>query len=199
MRKTINEKSEPVFAPKGGKPGYIINGKWYPVDKADLNTPQLKREMERYAQLRGVEQLKKDEASLKSKPQPAKPAPQPAKPEPAKPLTPNQEYQKLREKDPEAAKKLGMEIWAKKYAKTLAPEVVRRQERATMLGRGNTQSGYPVIKKYVQPSVEKAKVGEAYDVVLDYLLSEGHAETVEEAHYVMMQLDSEFIQNIIEN
>ncbi len=40
---------------------------------------------------------------------------------------------------------------------------------------------------------------EAYEVVLDYLLSEGHADTVEEAHYVMMQLDSEFIQNIIEN
>jgi hypothetical protein len=46
-----------------------------------------------------------------------------------------------------------------------------------------------------QPSVEK----EAYDVVLDYLLSEGHADTVEEAHYVMMQLDSEYIQSIVES
>jgi outer membrane biosynthesis protein TonB len=52
----------------------------------------------------------------------------------------------------------------------------------------------PRRMKYQQPSVEK----EAYDVVLDYLLSEGHADTVEEAHYVMMQLDSEYIQSIVE-
>ena len=39
---------------------------------------------------------------------------------------------------------------------------------------------------------------EAYDLVLDYLLSEGHADTLEEAHYVMMQLDSEYIQSIVE-
>ena len=52
-----------------------------------------------------------------------------------------------------------------------------------------------LMKRYTQPSVEK----EAYDVVLDYLLSEGHADTIEEAHYVMMQLDSEYIQSIVEN
>lgn len=40
---------------------------------------------------------------------------------------------------------------------------------------------------------------EAYDVVLDYLLSEGHADSVEEAHYVMMQMDAENIQSIVEN
>ena len=38
---------------------------------------------------------------------------------------------------------------------------------------------------------------EAYDVVLDYVLSEGHADTVEEAHYVMMQMDEEAIKAII--
>ena len=126
-----------------------------------------------------------------------------------KPLTPNQEYQKAAAaarnvQDPKAradamksVRDAGMKIWADKYKNTLAPEVVRRQERATMLGRGETQSGYKIIKQYVKPSVEKTT--EAYEVVLDYLLSEGHADTLEEAHYVMMQLDSEFIQNIIEN
>ena len=39
---------------------------------------------------------------------------------------------------------------------------------------------------------------EAYDVVLDYVLSEGHADTVEEAHYVMMQMDEETIRSINE-
>jgi hypothetical protein len=38
---------------------------------------------------------------------------------------------------------------------------------------------------------------EAYDIVLDYLLSEGHADTLSEAHYVMLQMDSEHIQNIV--
>ena len=39
---------------------------------------------------------------------------------------------------------------------------------------------------------------EAYDVVLDYVLTEGHADTVEEAHYVMMQMDEETIRSINE-
>ena len=39
---------------------------------------------------------------------------------------------------------------------------------------------------------------EAYDVVLEYLLSGGHAETVEEAHYVMLEMDTETIKTICE-
>ena len=39
---------------------------------------------------------------------------------------------------------------------------------------------------------------EAYDLVLDYVLSEGHADSVEEAHYVMTQMDEETIQTIVE-
>jgi hypothetical protein len=39
---------------------------------------------------------------------------------------------------------------------------------------------------------------EAYDMVLDYLVSEGHVDTVEEAHYVMLQMTSEHVQDIVE-
>ena len=39
---------------------------------------------------------------------------------------------------------------------------------------------------------------EAYDLLLDYVLSEGHADTVEEAHYVMTQMDEETIKSITE-
>ncbi len=39
---------------------------------------------------------------------------------------------------------------------------------------------------------------DAYSIVLDYLISEGHADTISEAHYVMMQMDSEYIQSIVE-
>ena len=92
-------------------------------------------------------------------------------------------------------KEEGMKKWAQNFPE-LAKTVVRRQQRATKLGRGETQSGYETIKR------ELSKAGtnmEAYDVVLDYLLSEGHADTVEEAHYVMMQLDAEYIQSIVES
>ena len=59
-------------------------------------------------------------------------------------------------------------------------------------------------KKLKQPTPSQSRLFkdlkmEAYDVVLDYLLSEGHADTVEEAHYVMMQLDSEYVQSIVES
>ena len=47
--------------------------------------------------------------------------------------------------------------------------------------------GKPTIKSQYEP----------YDLVLDYVLSEGHADTVEEAHYVMTQMDAETIQTII--
>ena len=39
---------------------------------------------------------------------------------------------------------------------------------------------------------------EPYDLVLGYLISEGHADTVEEANYIMMQMDAENIQSIVE-
>ena len=48
--------------------------------------------------------------------------------------------------------------------------------------------GKPIIKAHYEP----------YDLVLDYVLTEGHADTVEEAHYVMMQMDEETIQDIVE-
>ena len=48
--------------------------------------------------------------------------------------------------------------------------------------------GKPIIKAHYEP----------YDLVLDYVLSEGHADTVEEAHYVMIQMDADTIQGIVE-
>ena len=58
------------------------------------------------------------------------------------------------------------------------------------------------IKKYPKSITAQKAAGlrdqyEPYDLVLDYVLSEGHADTVEEAHYVMMQMDEEAIKAII--
>ena len=59
------------------------------------------------------------------------------------------------------------------------------------------------IKKYPKSITAQTAAGlrdqyEPYDLVLDYVLSEGHADTVEEAHYVMMQMDEETIRSINE-
>ena len=58
------------------------------------------------------------------------------------------------------------------------------------------------IKKYPKSITAQKASGlrdeyEPYDLVLDYVLTEGHADTVEEAHYVMTQMDEEAIKAII--
>jgi hypothetical protein len=40
---------------------------------------------------------------------------------------------------------------------------------------------------------------EPYDIVLNYLLSEGHADTLDEANYIMMEMDENAIGTIIEH
>jgi hypothetical protein len=39
---------------------------------------------------------------------------------------------------------------------------------------------------------------DAYDLVLEYLLDNGHVDSVDEAHYVMLEMDSQTIQSIVE-
>ena len=50
----------------------------------------------------------------------------------------------------------------------------------------------------IKPVAKRTMKQEAYDLVLDYLLSEGHVDTVEEAHYVMLQMTSEHVQQVVE-
>mgnify|MGYP003314058937 CR=1 FL=1 len=62
--------------------------------------------------------------------------------------------------------------------------------------------GSQTTKKYNLDQINKGKQPikshyEPYDLVLNYVLSEGHAETVEEAHYVMTQMDEDTIKAII--
>jgi len=75
-------------------------------------------------------------------------------------------------------------------AATPKPQVppVTASKDATMNKTAETLSKNPLPKKTQK---------EAYDIVLDYLLSEGHADTLSEAHYVMMQMDAEHIRNIV--
>ena len=57
---------------------------------------------------------------------------------------------------------------------------------------------YPKSQTAKKAKMKKLNMSyEPYDLVLDYVLSEGHANTVEEAHYVMMQMSQDTIQTII--
>ena len=38
-----------------------------------------------------------------------------------------------------------------------------------------------------------------YDLILEYLLENGHADTIDEANYIMLKLDSQSIKTIVEN
>ena len=57
---------------------------------------------------------------------------------------------------------------------------------------------YPKSQTAMKSKLKALESYEPYDLVLDYVISEGHAETVEEAHYVMTQMDAETIQTIVE-
>jgi len=50
----------------------------------------------------------------------------------------------------------------------------------------------------VKPLAASYEYEDAYDLVLEYLFDNGHVDTLDEAHYVMMELDAEVIQNIVE-
>ena len=56
---------------------------------------------------------------------------------------------------------------------------------------------YPKSQTAIKSKLKALESYEPYDLVLDYVLSEGHADTVEEAHYVMTQMDEETIKAII--
>jgi len=71
-------------------------------------------------------------------------------------------------------------------------------KRSGRKGRGaETDRGSGNKAKRRMEMGEEFKV-DAYDVVLEYLLSDGHASSVEEAHHIMTGMDGETIQSIVE-
>lgn len=128
----------------------------------------------------------------------------------------------------EKVKQTGLDIWKNKYKDTLAKRVgPTGQQLGT--GQSVMAKQADELRNLRKPSTPTPQVQaksslpggdyspaatanmsqrtknilgtrkEAYDLVLEYLLSEGHADTVEEAHYVMMQMSAEHIQDIVED
>ena len=69
-------------------------------------------------------------------------------------------------------------------------ELMRRQSNT-----GKDFSGNPLYKKKEKAAMEEYT---PYDIVLEYLLSSEQASTIEEANYVMTEMDAETIQGIVE-
>lgn len=154
----------------------------------------------------------------------------------------NKKYDQLRKSDPEAAKKYGLEQWAKanpKLAAKLNPdgsqkgtgqsqmekdaEDLRRMTNASKQRQGELMGGPEGPGKIDSKSVDAdvkaqqerdrkraektakdaAKTTtttvesyDAYDLVLEYLINYGHADTLDEAHYLMLEMDAEMIGDI---
>ena len=73
---------------------------------------------------------------------------------------------------------------------------ITKQEFVKKYPKSNTAKDFNARK--LPPKVTDYSSYDPYETVLGYVLSEGHADTVEEAHYVMMQMDAETIQDIVE-
>ena len=82
------------------------------------------------------------------------------------------------------------------YSKAATEKMSLRTRR--ILSGQSVYDRDPRARASYDPRYDKRNRNEAYDIVLDYLVSEGHADTVDEAHYVMMQMDAEYIQDIVE-
>ena len=57
---------------------------------------------------------------------------------------------------------------------------------------------YPKSQTAIKSKLKALESYEPYDLILNYVLSEGHADTVEEAHYVMTQMNEETIKSILD-
>jgi hypothetical protein len=76
---------------------------------------------------------------------------------------------------------------------------VGKEYEATLGGKKGTVKYDPSGKKTFTSTLSSSyEYGDAFDLVLEYLLSQGHVDTLDEALYVMMEMDSNIIYDICE-
>ena len=164
-----------------------------------------------------VQKLGMKNIKNKPTPTPAAPSSTPAKPKvaPTKPddsdakLTNMQKWAKA---NPTLAAKVkpGQSGYDEISAKRIKPGPNEKQDQTPTQGNPEAKIDPKAVgdalkaqqerdKNKVKPQAVNASYEyDAYDLVLEYLLSQGHTDTVEEAHYVMMEMDAETIGTIIE-
>jgi hypothetical protein len=130
-----------------------------------------------------------------------KPSPQPAKPTPSPTSEP---IEKRISKVTGNPVYVGTTSSGEKFERRAATRseldaAIKAREDAKKAGLG--KSGIEKAAVTAAISASKTQTEEkmdAFDLVLDYLVSEGHADTLDEALYVMMEMDSETIQSVCE-
>ena len=143
------------------------------------------------------------QAAAKVKP----PATTPAKPPATTPAKPPATTPKVLPTKPAAPAKPAMGTTAggtkfERRAATSAELKAAQDARAAAKAAGNTKGAEEAaVKASVAAGKSTLKQSfeyDAYDLVLEYLLSQGHAETVAEAQYLMTEMDAEMIGDIVE-
>ena len=190
----LNEQRKFDYARENNVPGINFRNKegnlvWRKLDaelKADLKRQGYNwRELEKsYLRRRGQKQVEKDVDDVAA----AKAAAEEQKPEQPKEQPKEQKPKQLTNR----------EKWEKANPRLAAAEKIRAEFKSAGKSPYSKEARKAVSKVIYTDPKSKAYVKDSYDVVLDYLFSMGHVDTLEEAHYIMMQLDSENIQGIME-
>jgi hypothetical protein len=136
--------------------------------------------------------------AAKPTPAPAKPAAVAAKPTPA-PAKPASVAAKPASapKTPSMGSVGGVKFERRAATRAELDAARAAREAAKGAGKSKSEQELSAVKAGVEASKVKKEEYDAYDLVLEYLLSQGHVETVEEALYVMMEMDAEVIQDIV--
>jgi hypothetical protein len=105
--------------------------------------------------------------------------------------------------DVKGAEETGKATWALANPKLAAAAAERERTRGTSATTNPQMAGLkdrlPAPKTTSSDKMLKQSYEyDAYDLVLEYLFVTGHADTVQEANYIMMQMDSQSIGTIVE-
>jgi len=147
------------------------------------------------------------------------PSPAPAKPAPAKPATftfnnkqvtdaeVNKRYDELRKTDPQKAADFGKNVHSQKYGQlTQGPssaEINKSSVEDSIKAQQEIDRKRAEDKKRAEDALQKGANSmkesyEPYEVLLEYLMSGGHADTIEEAHYIMLEMDASAVRTVME-
>jgi hypothetical protein len=144
-----------------------------------------------------------------STPSSGSPKPAPAKPAAAKPTgTPMQQWAKA---NPTLAAKVkpGQSGYSEISALRDKPSSYEKQDQTPTTGKPEAQIDTKSIEVDIKKEQDRLKKKaeetkttkesyDAYEVVLEYLISTEQVETLDEAHYVMLEMDAETIGDIVE-
>lgn len=91
-----------------------------------------------------------------------------------------------------------------KRAREMRPGDRDYEEVRKILSKEEWITSYPELAKVITEQEQKEvtqmhnETIDAYDIILDYLIENGHAETVDEANYVMLEMSEDHLQAIVQ-